>query len=48
MTDQQADVVQIESETGRRAWHRPEVRRIAAGEAESVGAVGSDGVIGAS
>jgi hypothetical protein len=48
MTDQKADFVQTEIDSDRRAWNRPEVRRIAAGEAEAVGAVGSDGVIGAS
>lgn len=32
----------------RREWIRPEVRRIAAGEAENTGFTGDDGVIGTS
>ncbi|MCW3838435.1 hypothetical protein ACFQ1E_20125 [Sphingomonas canadensis] len=31
-----------------REWVRPEVRRVAAGEAEAVGASGDDGIIGIS
>jgi len=46
MLDKHADIFQQEENVEQSAWVRPEVVRIAAGEAETSGATGDDGVIG--